>query len=590
MRRIAAGVLMVCLGAPTGGPWSAHLEAQAGAGAPAGGGGQQGRGAQLPPRAGRFAEPLDAAKGTAVLRGQILAADTGTPIRRAQVRASAQNVRQSRLAVTDAEGRFEIRDLVAARYTLTASKGGFVTLQYGQRRPGESGTPLEVVDGQTLDKLVIGLPRGSVIGGRVTDEYGEPVANAAVMALRYAYAGGARRLVPAGARDTTDDQGGYRLFGLPPGEYLVSATLRNGNVTDPGDDPSGYAPTYFPGTPSPIEAQRVRLDLAQENTSVSFGLVATRLVQLSGQVVSSTGTPPAGGVVVLTGVGGARDVSALLSAGGGRIDGTGAFRVGNVPPGRYRLQVRTGSPRGAGGEFGRMDITVGAEDVEGLTLVTAPAGRIVGTVATDTGEPLPTTGQPVQVVTRPASPDSSPLGGGGGRGGGGGTQARVSNTGAFDIGNVTDPRYVRVNAPQGWTLKSVIAGGEDITDIPLDVPPGQQVSGVQVIITHKVSGAIGTVLDDRGLPVLDATVVMFPADENRWTYQSRFIKAARPDQEGKFRVTDLPPGDYLAVAVQGLENGRAGDPEFLASVVDLATSVTIDEGETKTVKLGLRGR
>lgn len=558
--------------------------AQDGGGQAPAGGRQVGRGAQLPARAGRLAEPPDAAKGTAVIRGQIVAADTGTPIRRAQVRASAQNMRQSRLAITDTEGRFEIRDLAAARYTLTASKGGFVTLQYGQRRPGESGTPLEVADGQTLDKLVIGLPRGSVIAGRVSDEYGEPVANAAVMALRYAYAGGTRRLVPAGARDTTDDQGSYRLYGLPPGEYLVSAVLRTGNVTDPGDDPSGYAPTYFPGTPSPGEAQRVRLDLAQENTSVSFGLVATRLVQLSGQVISSSGTPPAGGVVVLTGAGGARDVTSFLPSGGGRIDGTGAFRVSNVPPGQYQLQARTGSPRGDG-EFARMEISVGADDVEGLTLVTAPAGRITGTVVADTGEPMPAS-PAVQVIARPATPDSSPLGGGGG----GQAQGRASNTGTFELANVTDPRYIRVNAPQGWTLKAVMASGQDVTDTPVDVPPGQILSGVQVILTRKISSVVGTVLDDRRLPVLDATVVMFPADEGLRTFQSRFVKAARPDQDGKFRVADLPPGDYLAVAVQGLEDGRAGDPEFLASVEDQATELTVEEGETKTLNLGLGRR
>ncbi|HQZ38853.1 MAG TPA: carboxypeptidase-like regulatory domain-containing protein [Vicinamibacterales bacterium] len=564
---------------------SADLAAQGGGQAPAGGGGQQGRGAQLPPRAGRLAEPVDAPKGTAALRGQVVAIDTGTPIRRAQVRVSAQNARQSRLAITDTEGRFEIRDLAAARYTLTASKGGFVTLQYGQRRPGESGTPLEVADGQTLDKLVIGLPRGSVIGGRVTDEYGEPVANALVMALRYAYAGGARRLMPAGARDTTDDQGSYRLFGLPPGEYLVSAVLRTGNVTDPGDDLSGYAPTYFPGTPSPTEAQRVRLDLAQENTAVSFGLVATRLVQLSGQVISSTtGTPPSGGIVVVGGAGGARDVTSLLPGGGGRIDGTGAFRVSNVPPGRYQLQARTGGPRGEG-EFARMEISVGADDVEGLTLVTAPAGRLTGTVVTDTGDPLPTSPPPVQVVARPAAPDAPSFGGGGGQ-----AQGRVSNSGAFELGNMIDPRLIRVTAPQGWTLKSVLLNGQDVTDTPVDVPPGQRVTGVQVIITRKVSGVMGTVLDDRRLPVLDATVVMFPADENLRTFQSRFIKAARPDQEGKFRIADLPPGDYLAVAVQGLEDGRAGDPEFMTSVEEQATAVTIEEGETRTVNLELGRR
>ena len=70
------------------------------------------------------------------------------------MRVASPDARESRVATTDAQGRFEIKELPAGRYTMTASKGGFVALQYGQRRPSESGTPIELGDGQTLDKLV----------------------------------------------------------------------------------------------------------------------------------------------------------------------------------------------------------------------------------------------------------------------------------------------------------------------------------------------------------------------------------------------------------------------------------------------------
>ena len=113
----------------------------------------------------------------------------------------------------------------------------------------------------------------------MTDEFGEPVANASVTAWRYAYMAGARRLMPAGqnARDTTDDQGHYRLFGLPPGDYYVSASLRpfGPEATDPSGDLPGYANTYYPGTSNAGEAGRVTLAVAQENTGINFGLIAT---------------------------------------------------------------------------------------------------------------------------------------------------------------------------------------------------------------------------------------------------------------------------------------------------------------------------
>ena len=146
-------------------------------------------------------------------------------------------------------------------------------------------------------------------------------------------AGGARRMMPAGqnARDTTDDQGHFRLFGLPPGDYYVSATLRgNGpEVTDPMGELSGYASTYFPGTTNVAEASRVTLAVSQENTGVSFGLIATRLVRVSGQVLMSDGAPATNGMVVLVpaNASGRPGIAMQQGGNGNRIDQTGAFRI-----------------------------------------------------------------------------------------------------------------------------------------------------------------------------------------------------------------------------------------------------------------------
>ena len=98
-------------------------------------------GQRTPPRMIQPGQPTPT--GTAVLRGAVVAADTGAPIRRAQVRASAPGAQETRTTLTDEQGRFELRELTGGRYTITASKGGFITLQYGQQRPSEPGTPVE---------------------------------------------------------------------------------------------------------------------------------------------------------------------------------------------------------------------------------------------------------------------------------------------------------------------------------------------------------------------------------------------------------------------------------------------------------------
>jgi len=555
-----------------------------------------------PPRAGGPQRDT-APRGTAVIRGVVLAADTGTPIRRAQVRATAPGVRENRLATTDAQGRFEFKDLAAGRYTISASKGGFVGLQYGQRRPSESGTPLEISDAQIADKLVIALPRGSVISGRVFDEFGEPVANAVVNGMRYGYGGGARRFVPAGqnARDTTDDQGQFRLFGLPPGEYIVSANFRGGGgeVTDPAGEPSGYAPTYYPGTANVGESQRVRVDVGQEQSTINFALIATRLVRVTGTVIDSRGVPVTNGALMLMAADMARTPMQLPN-GTARVDRNGTFRFTDIAPGRYVVQARTnigGGGNGRGGgrgqaaaetEFTRLDLVVGPQDVDGVMLVTAPGARATGQVVTDSPQPASIRADQIGVGARSARGDQAGFAGPAGFAGAGGN-TRVNQDWTFTITGLFDPALFRVTAPQGWSLKHVLLNGQDITDTPMEFVPGQTITGLEVVLTDKTTTVAGLVMNTRGQAVTDATVVVFPADEKLWTYQSRFIRAARPDQDGRYEIRGLPPHDgYLIAAIQGLEDGQGGDPEFLARIKGDAAPLRLNDGETKTADVKMR--
>src|SRR3954470_11057269 len=169
--------------------------------------------------------PRQPKTGTARLRGRVLSTDTGGPVRRAQVRIASPDI-GSKNAMTDAEGRYEFRDLPAGRFNVTANKAGYVSVQYGQTRPFESGKPIDLTDGQALDKADISMPRGSAISGRLVDEFGDPVADAIVNAMRSVWTGGRRRLQPTGRTATTNDLGQFRIYGLSPGDYYVNASFR----------------------------------------------------------------------------------------------------------------------------------------------------------------------------------------------------------------------------------------------------------------------------------------------------------------------------------------------------------------------------
>src|SRR3989454_9639168 len=186
------------------------------------------RGSQQPTRDTSAQQNKDTPPApTGRITGRVLAADNGRPIKRARVFVNAAELPGGRGVLTDDQGVFDLAELPAGRYTLTVSKSGFVSLSYGQRRPLQAGTPLQLLDRQQLKGVDFRLPRGSAIAGRVLDEDGDAMPGVNVRVMRYQYLQGDRRLTPAGAGQT-DDKGQYRVWGLMPGDYYVNATARGG--------------------------------------------------------------------------------------------------------------------------------------------------------------------------------------------------------------------------------------------------------------------------------------------------------------------------------------------------------------------------
>ena len=243
-------------------------------------------------------------EGTGVIRGRVFAADANGPLRRARVRLSSPELQISRMATTDMEGRFEFKKLPAARYNLNASKGSYVSLDFGQRRPFERGRPVDLGNGQVLEQVDFTLPRGCVITGRVVDDLGDPVADVGITAMRQQYVEGRRKPVPFGRNAMTNDAGIFRLYGLPPGDYYVGTMFspaQGGGGPMGADNEEGfvYAPTYYPGTPSLGDAARVSVKVGQERGGIDFTLVSSRTASVSGFAFNSRGLPALGASIAL---------------------------------------------------------------------------------------------------------------------------------------------------------------------------------------------------------------------------------------------------------------------------------------------------
>ena len=424
-----------------------------------------------------------------------------------------------------------------------------------------------------------------MIAGRITDEFGEPVAQAQVSAQRYQYGpDGQRRLTVSGSPITTDDLGQFRLHSLMPGEYVVTANFRGGVSIGglPGSDTSeGFLPTFYPGTVNASDAQPVTVTLGQES-SVQFALSAARMARVSGLVVDSTGRALASAMVVLLPSSGLLSVSGLTSS---QTGPDGSFTFANVAPGDYvaNVQLVPGLSANANiGESAAVPVSVGGSNLNGLRIATGSGVLISGHVEFEGTSPR-TAQTPWRVMTQSVVPAQVTFSGGNAQANGlvgedGSFQLQVSGVGGAVIRTTTTPQ---------WTLKAVTLDGEDVTDTPLDFSGKGAVRGLRIVLTDKLTTVSGRVIDARGKPLTDYAVVIQPEEAKTGVIATRYLRVLRPDQNGGFRVTGLPPGSYAATAVETFEQGRQFVPEVQARLKARGRTFSIDEGGTAALDLSL---
>jgi hypothetical protein len=533
---------------------------------------QQGAAAPTAPQVPRDTRPAVSA-GTGIIRGRIVSAETGEPLRHARVELAAPEMRNSRAVPSDLEGRFEFQHLPPGRFTVWASKNGYVTLSYGQHRSFQAGRRIELAAGQVFDQAAITLPRGAVIAGRVVNDLGEPVSGIRIGAYRLRYRDGRRDVAPAGQPGQTNDLGEYRISALPPGTYFVgSYGAAAGAVIEEGVT---LAPTYYPATTNIAEGKPVTVRQAQEVGNIDIAMVVGRAASVTGAVLDSRGRPAAALMVTVRPAG--DSLLALLNLTLGTSQPNGQFAVRNLMPGEYVLHAVVRSPDSKDAESADAPLTVGGSDIEGMTITAVPNGRITGRIIfdADAKPPFPPGSLRVSVVAPFSLGDLSALVGAGWD---------------FAIGNI-EPGKISLSVdalPAGWAVKRVMANGRDVTESSFELAPGASPTTVELALTDKPTTLSGVISRDAQTTTSeDYTVVVFGDDPAQWREGSKRVLVARPDQNGAYRITGLPPGRYRAIAVEYLDDGEQWNPEFLAWARSRAARVELEEGVAVTLNLKL---
>ena len=514
---------------------------------------------------------------TCRVSGMVVKMVDGTPLKNATVRLENEEDHEHTIAVkTAGDGRFALKNVPAARYKLKITRNGYVETEYGQQKPTDPGAVFALSAGENRRGLVFKLMPAAVIAGRVYDEDGEPAPRTMVMASREVYHEGHRTLATKGYA-MTDDLGQYRIFGLAPGKYYLSATQRDWDEVN-GDQEfdatlgekteRGYIKTYYPGTPDPGRAALIMVKEGEEVGGSDIPLKQVAVHRIRGKVINAMSHKGAidARLDMVT-----RNQKLEWDLGGGTQvkKADGSFEFANIVPGQYLLFAFWYDQ---GKSYSTQEkIDVGESDVEGLSLVLGAGATIPGRIRWEGKASMER--ENMQVILQPAELEF--LWGG---------SARTESDQQFTLKDVGDGDYkVAVNGyTQDCYIKDVEYGGTHSAEDKISVSKG---GGAQLVVTISSRGARvqGTVVDKDGLPTSGAWVVAVPDEARRSNL--KLFKSQTTDQYGKYDLRGLAPGTYRILSWTGIEQGEWEDGEFLRPQEAKGELLELQDEDVKTVNL-----
>lgn len=509
-----------------------------------------------------------AAQSGGAVSGCVVSSTHGEPIAGATVtlRATAGDPGETYIAKTDGNGCFSMNGVAPGAYEARPSKTGFE-----QRLPGhaEELPSVSIAAGKPAAPIQLTLIPDGVIAGAVIDSTGDPVRQANVELQQSGYLNGKKQLRSVRSA-RADDRGQYRVFHIPPGKYRLRASPAannrpqfrsfNGPVAAAAEQDSGLADAWYPGAADAAHAGEIEVAPGAEIDGIDLHLSEQRLYSIRGRILSSADAR-AGMNVFAQAIG---NPGRPLPT---RFDGK-QYEISGVAPGSYAVigqQFPGLNSSNAERQYAHQVVEVVNRDVEGVDLAFEPGANIKGVVKAEGTADL----QNMNVNLMPLDSASSLFSAGG----------RVDADGVFKI--QTAPGIYRAQVfGQGIYLKSLAVGKENVPDFKVDT--AHLTGDLTLVVANDYGKIDGTVMDESGKPVSNATVILQPAHPRDGSVSGI---PSLTNANGKFNLPSIIPGDYRAFAWVDVEQGAWEDPDFRKPYEDRAVRVQVAPDSKQSLEL-----
>ncbi len=504
----------------------------------------------------------------------VVKSTTGQALSKARVtlRKAEGSNQQFYFTTTDGGGRFLLQDVDPGSYSLWVERPGYLGQGYEQKMLNAVNNTLALAPGESRHNIVLRLIPTGAISGQVFDEDGEPVQGVMVQVLQSNWWGGRRQLNPTmGAQ--TDDRGEYRVFGLAPGKYYLSAVYPDAggmssqygealNVPSGGDET--YVPTYYPGTTEVPRALLVELKAGDEMASMDFFLQPVKAVRVRGRMMNSSSGQPARGACL-----------ALMPREGGFAgymfnrsacaqDEQGTFELRGVTPGTYALTANFGDNNKY--YSARLPLDVGPTDFSGVDVLLVQNFDLRGHLSIEGSADFKPSDFQVYLQSR-EQPNM------------GGAWAAVKADGSFALQNLPEDDY-RVGINGGSSdcyLKSARLGIKDGVGGNITVSRDHSSETLQLEVSAAGGHVEGAALNDQGKPFAGAHVVLVPAPERRG--QAELFREINTGEDGRFTFWGIAPGEYKLFAWPSAEGVAYQDPDWLVPFESRGVPLRVLEGD-----------